>query len=57
VSIGLVLMARELFPLPLAASILVNGIIGTVIINELIAPPLVKYALVKAGEASMVEGS
>jgi Kef-type K+ transport system membrane component KefB len=50
VSIGLVLMAREIFPSPLLASILVNGVIGAVIINELIAPPLVKYALVKAGE-------
>jgi len=50
VSIGLVLSAREIFPHPLVASLLVNGVIGTVIINELIAPPLVKYALVRAGE-------
>lgn len=50
VSIGLVLIARDIFPTPLVASLLVNGIIGTVVINELIAPPLVKYALVRAGE-------
>ena len=52
VTIGLVLIAREIFPLPLVASILVNAVIGSVIINELIAPPLVKYALLKAGETS-----
>lgn len=51
VSIGLVLMAREIFPSPSVAGILVSGVIGTVIINELVAPPLVKYALVKVGEA------
>jgi hypothetical protein len=35
-------MATEIFPNPLVASLLVNGGIGTVIINELIASPLVK---------------
>jgi Kef-type K+ transport system membrane component KefB len=52
VSIGLVLIARDIFPNPLVAGLLVNAVIGTVIINELIAPPLVKYALVRAGETS-----
>jgi Kef-type K+ transport system membrane component KefB len=52
VSIGLVLLAQDIFPNPLVASLLVNGVIGTVIINELIAPPLVKYALVRAGETA-----
>jgi Kef-type K+ transport system membrane component KefB len=51
VSIGLVLAAREIFPSPAIASILVNGVIGAVVINELIAPPLVKFALFSAGEA------
>lgn len=55
VTIGLVLMAEEIFPLPLVANILVNAVIGSVIINELIAPPLVKYALLKAGEARTTE--
>jgi hypothetical protein len=50
VSIGLVLIAQEIFPLHLVANILVNAVIGSVIINELISPPLVKYALLKAGE-------
>lgn len=50
VTVGLVLMAREIFPVPEVATILVNAVIGSVILNELIAPPLVKYALVKAGE-------
>ena len=52
VTVGLVLIAQEIFPRPLVASILVNAVIGSVIINELIAPPLVKYALLKAGETS-----
>lgn len=51
VTIGLVLMAQEIFPAALA-SILVNAVIGAVIINELVAPPLVKYALLKAGEVA-----
>jgi Kef-type K+ transport system membrane component KefB len=53
VSIGLVLLAQDIFPHPVVASLLVNGVIGTVIINELIAPPLVKYALVRAGEVPL----
>ena len=36
-----------------AAGLLVNAVIGSVILNELIAPPLVKYALVKAGETAL----
>ncbi|HDH99011.1 MAG TPA: sodium:proton antiporter [Deltaproteobacteria bacterium] len=55
VSIGLVLIAQEIFPLHLVANILVNAVIGSVIINELISPPLVKYALLKAGETHTAE--
>jgi Kef-type K+ transport system membrane component KefB len=51
VTVGLVLVAQEIFPLPLMTSILVNAVIGSVIINELIAPPLVKHALLMAGES------
>jgi len=29
---------------------MVNGVLGSVVINELIAPVLVKFALFKAGE-------
>jgi len=52
VTVGLVLIAQDIFPLPVA-SLLVNAIIGSIILNELIAPPLVKYALVKAGETAL----
>ena len=50
VAIGLVLIAQEMFSDPLITSILLNAIIGSVIINELVAPPLVKWAIHKAGE-------
>ena len=55
VTVGLVLMAREIFCVPEVASIVVNAVIGSVIINELITPPLVKYALIKAGETFKAE--
>ncbi len=54
VTVGLVLIAQEIFPGPVAG-ILVNAVIGSVIANELIAPPLVKYALLKAGEVAIPE--
>jgi len=57
VSIALVLMAREIFHVPEVATILVNAVIGTVILNELITPPLIKYALVKTGETFNSDGS
>jgi len=50
VTVGLVLIAQHIFHLPVVANILVNAIIGSVIINELISPPLVKYALTKVHE-------
>ncbi len=56
VTVGLVLIAQEIFPAPVA-SLLVNAVIGSVILNELIAPPLVKHALQKAGETAMAEAS
>jgi len=55
VTVGLVLIAREIFRVPEVATILVNAVIGSVILNELIAPPLVKYALVKTGETFNAE--
>lgn len=55
VTVGLVLMAREIFPVPEVVTILVNAVIGSVILNELMAPPLVKYALVKSGETFNAE--
>jgi Kef-type K+ transport system membrane component KefB len=54
VTVGLVLLAKNSFGASPLADIMVNAVLGSVIINELISPPLVKYALVRAGEA---EGS
>lgn len=56
VSIGLVLMAQEIFQQQLVATILVNAVIGSVIINEMISPPLVKYSLTKVQETSNPDG-
>lgn len=50
VTIGLVLLAQPLIKNPVVSEIMVNAVLGSVIINELIAPPLVKYAIEKAGE-------
>jgi len=50
VTIGLILMAEPLME-PQVAEIMVNAVLGSVIINELLAPPLVKFALTRAGEA------
>lgn len=51
VTVGLVLLARESFGASPLADIMINAILGSVIINELIAPPLVRYALIRSGEA------
>ena len=50
VSIGLVLVAMEFIPSPEVAGIMVNAVLASVIVNELISPALVKIALTKAGE-------
>jgi len=49
VTIGLVILAKRAFPA--LGAIMVNAVLASVIINELIAPPLTKYAIFKAGEA------
>jgi Kef-type K+ transport system membrane component KefB len=49
VTIGLALVAKSAFPA--LGDILLNGILASVIINELVAPPMTKYAITKAGEA------
>ena len=51
VSIGLTLIAAESFP-DLAAP-MVSATLASVIINELITPPLARRALMKAGEARL----
>jgi Kef-type K+ transport system membrane component KefB len=50
ITVGLVLIAQNIFHQPVVANILVNAVIGSVILNELISPPLVKYALTKVHE-------
>jgi Kef-type K+ transport system membrane component KefB len=56
VSIGLVLAAKEYVGDPAAARIMVNAVLASVIINELISPLLVRTALVKSGEAQNTGG-
>lgn len=48
VTIGLGLLTLNAFPA--FGDLIYNGILASVIINELVAPPLVKYAIFKAGE-------
>ena len=54
VTIGLILMAEPLME-PQVGEIMVNAVLGSVIVNELIAPPLVKFALKGAGEIAQEE--
>jgi Kef-type K+ transport system membrane component KefB len=56
VSIGLVLAAKEYVGDLSAARIMVNAILASVILNELISPLLVKKALIKSGEAQSSGG-
>ncbi len=51
VTVGLVLLAKESFGSSPLSDLMINAILGSVIINELIAPPLVRYALISSGEA------
>ncbi len=53
VTMGLALLIKEHVPLIDAniANVFINGIIASVIINEMVSPPLIKFALVKSGEA------
>ena len=49
VALGLALLAKDIFPT--LGSIMFNVVLTSVIINEVVAPPLTKYAIFKAGEA------
>lgn len=53
VTIGLILLVLELPEIKDVGIIMINGVLASVIINELIAPPLVKTALVKAKEVNI----
>lgn len=50
VALGLVLLAGRAFPT--FGAIMVNAVLASVIINELVAPPVTRYAIFKSGEAS-----
>ncbi len=50
VTLGLILLAVENPAFSAFGEVMVNGVLGSVVINELIAPMLVKFALFKAGE-------
>jgi len=52
VTVGLVLLVQQNSTFTIIGPIMVNAILASVIINELIAPPLTKYALFKAGEVA-----
>ncbi len=49
-SLGLIFMARPVLS-PQTYEVLLNAVLASVILNELIAPPIVKWALKRAGEA------
>ncbi|MFC1957100.1 cation:proton antiporter [Chloroflexota bacterium] len=49
VALGLALLAKSIFPT--LGDILFNVVLASVIINEVVAPPLTKYAIIKSGEA------
>jgi len=51
VAVGLVLLASTQFPT--FGVVMLNAVLAATIINELIAPPLSKYAIFKAGEAEV----
>jgi Kef-type K+ transport system membrane component KefB len=50
VTAGLALMAESMFPT--FGVIMLNGVLASVIFNELVGPPLARYAILKSGEAS-----
>jgi Kef-type K+ transport system membrane component KefB len=52
VTVGLVLAAKAIFPDVGVAELMVNAVIGSTIINELMTPFFVRYALRKAGEVA-----
>jgi Kef-type K+ transport system membrane component KefB len=49
-TVGLVLISEKIFPIPMVGKVLVNAVVGSVIISQLICLPLVRYSLMKAGE-------
>jgi len=52
VTVGLVLEAKEIFGPTYLSEVMVNAVLGSVIINELLAPFFVRFSLTKAGETN-----
>jgi len=53
VAVGLAILAKQHPAFSVIGNIMVSAILASVIINELVAPPLTKYAIFKAGEAGI----
>lgn len=49
-TIALVIVELKIFPISIVSKILINAVIGSVIIGQLIGLPMVKHALTKVGE-------
>jgi len=50
VTVGLVLEAKEIFGPTQLSEMMVNAVLGSVIINEILTPFFVRFSLIKAGE-------
>jgi Kef-type K+ transport system membrane component KefB len=50
VTIGLVMLAQDIFP-DYVGELVVNAVLGSVILNEFISPPLLKFCLRRVGDA------
>lgn len=48
-SLGLILLTRSFFQ-PEIYELLLNGMLASIILNELVAPPILKWVFIKAGE-------
>jgi Kef-type K+ transport system membrane component KefB len=53
VTVGLALEARNIFGASAMSELMVNAVLGSVIVNELLTPFFVRYSLLKAGEATL----
>jgi Kef-type K+ transport system membrane component KefB len=54
VALGLIFLARPMMP-PEIFDLMLSAMLASIILNEIISPPLVKWALTKAGEANPEE--
>lgn len=52
VTVGLVLEAKDIFAPTSLGDVIISGVLGSVMINELLTPFFVRYALFKTGEAT-----